>query len=452
MLVAGDRAGRLPAGRAGGDRARCRRQPVRPRRALPARPRGQELDTGGMIELLLGWLAPLSDRLDRGPAGRGRPAGLRRLHPAGAGPLPRRRRRLPGHRRRRACAGGRPQRGLQRRAAQAQPARHADRDQGRLGRGARSYGMAGIVSARSGESEDVTIVHLAVGWGADQLKVGSFSRSERMAKWNEGLRIEEALGERARFAGREALAAARVLSEGDCDAHCNCIMTTDLIALAPAWKPADEPRLWRKLVRVAARITFADSLVAAWYCAMDPATPMHVRGIMLAALAYFLLPLDAVPDIWSGSASPTTPPSSRPCSARSPATSRPSIAPRPPSDWTTAALRAPVSSLPAFVTFRTSRRPTRPSTSFAVAGWLRRMRMACSAARAMRAMGGVPLADELSAPGAPGISGDGLARRPAAHDHRRHGDDRLGRRRRAGLSRHRPGAVRVPDAGRAPAC
>ena len=51
-----------------------------------------------------------------------------------------------------------------------------------------------IVSARSGETEDVTIVHLAVGWGAHMLKVGSFTRSERMAKWNEGLRIAEALG------------------------------------------------------------------------------------------------------------------------------------------------------------------------------------------------------------------------------------------------------------------
>ena len=71
---------------------------------------------------------------------------------------------------------------------------------------AREVGMGGIVSARSGESEDVTIVHLAVGWGVPELKVGSFSRSERMAKWNEGLRIEEALGDRARFAGRAALA------------------------------------------------------------------------------------------------------------------------------------------------------------------------------------------------------------------------------------------------------
>jgi enolase len=62
-----------------------------------------------------------------------------------------------------------------------------------------------IVSARSGETEDVTIVHLAIGWNAGQLKVGSFARSERMAKWNEALRIEEALGATASFAGKSAL-------------------------------------------------------------------------------------------------------------------------------------------------------------------------------------------------------------------------------------------------------
>jgi enolase len=70
---------------------------------------------------------------------------------------------------------------------------------------AKSVGYAGIVSARSGETEDVTIVHLAIGWGAGQLKVGSFARSERMAKWNEALRIEEALGGLARFAGGSML-------------------------------------------------------------------------------------------------------------------------------------------------------------------------------------------------------------------------------------------------------
>jgi enolase len=69
----------------------------------------------------------------------------------------------------------------------------------------REAGFGTVVSARSGESEDVTIVHLAVGWDAGQLKVGSFARSERMAKWNEGLRIEEDLGPAARFAGSGAL-------------------------------------------------------------------------------------------------------------------------------------------------------------------------------------------------------------------------------------------------------
>jgi enolase len=60
-------------------------------------------------------------------------------------------------------------------------------------------GWAAVVSARSGETEDVTIAHLAVGWGVGQLKVGSFARSERTAKWNEVLRIEESLGPSAAF-------------------------------------------------------------------------------------------------------------------------------------------------------------------------------------------------------------------------------------------------------------
>ena len=65
---------------------------------------------------------------------------------------------------------------------------------------AKAAGWGTIVSARSGETEDTTIAHLAVGWNAGQLKVGSFARSERMAKWNEVLRIEEALGDQAVFA------------------------------------------------------------------------------------------------------------------------------------------------------------------------------------------------------------------------------------------------------------
>jgi enolase len=70
---------------------------------------------------------------------------------------------------------------------------------------AKRHGFGTIVSARSGETEDVAIVHLAIGWNAGQLKVGSFARSERMAKWNEALRIEEGLGAAARFAGMGAL-------------------------------------------------------------------------------------------------------------------------------------------------------------------------------------------------------------------------------------------------------
>ncbi len=72
-------------------------------------------------------------------------------------------------------------------------------------RAARDAGWNAIVSARSGESEDVTIVHLAVGWGVRQIKVGSLTRSERTAKWNETLRIEETLGSKARFAGADAI-------------------------------------------------------------------------------------------------------------------------------------------------------------------------------------------------------------------------------------------------------
>ena len=66
---------------------------------------------------------------------------------------------------------------------------------------AQELGYSAIVSARSGETEDTTIVDLAIGWNVGQLKVGSFARSERMVKWNHALRIEEQLGAQARFAG-----------------------------------------------------------------------------------------------------------------------------------------------------------------------------------------------------------------------------------------------------------
>lgn len=70
---------------------------------------------------------------------------------------------------------------------------------------ARAHGFGTIVSARSGETEDISISHLSVGLGAGQLKVGSITRSERMAKWNECLRIGDALGGDA-FVGGAPLA------------------------------------------------------------------------------------------------------------------------------------------------------------------------------------------------------------------------------------------------------
>ena len=71
---------------------------------------------------------------------------------------------------------------------------------------AKAAGYGTIVSARSGETEDVSISHMAVGFDAGQLKVGSFTRSERMAKWNECLRIGDEIGQDRFVAGRPLLA------------------------------------------------------------------------------------------------------------------------------------------------------------------------------------------------------------------------------------------------------
>ncbi len=68
------------------------------------------------------------------------------------------------------------------------------------------FGYRSIISHRSGETEDSTIADLAVATGCGQIKTGSLSRSDRMAKYNQLLRIEEELGSAARFAGRDALA------------------------------------------------------------------------------------------------------------------------------------------------------------------------------------------------------------------------------------------------------
>ena len=70
---------------------------------------------------------------------------------------------------------------------------------------ARRNAYTAVISHRSGETEDTFIADLAVATGAGQIKTGSASRTDRIAKYNQLLRIEEELGEGARFLGLEAL-------------------------------------------------------------------------------------------------------------------------------------------------------------------------------------------------------------------------------------------------------
>ncbi|MCC6272412.1 MAG: phosphopyruvate hydratase, partial [Deltaproteobacteria bacterium] len=74
---------------------------------------------------------------------------------------------------------------------------------------AKRAGFAAVISHRSGETEDSTIADLAVGTNAGQIKTGSLSRSDRTAKYNQLLRIEERLGGKARYLGAQVLAGRR---------------------------------------------------------------------------------------------------------------------------------------------------------------------------------------------------------------------------------------------------
>jgi len=75
-------------------------------------------------------------------------------------------------------------------------------------------------------------------------------------------------------------------------------------ALVPAVQKVNEMRVrkgfWPKMRRTAARIPFAQQAVAAWYATQDPKTPLAAKGIMLGALAYFVMPVDAIPDVFVG--------------------------------------------------------------------------------------------------------------------------------------------------------
>jgi uncharacterized membrane protein YkvA (DUF1232 family) len=67
--------------------------------------------------------------------------------------------------------------------------------------------------------------------------------------------------------------------------------------LPVTYQPPDEQRFWRKVRRVLVRVPFAEDLLAAYFCAIDRDTPTYVRGILLGAVAYFVLPADMIPDL-----------------------------------------------------------------------------------------------------------------------------------------------------------
>jgi uncharacterized membrane protein YkvA (DUF1232 family) len=75
-------------------------------------------------------------------------------------------------------------------------------------------------------------------------------------------------------------------------------------ALVPATVKVNEQRVargfWPKIRKVAAKVPFASEALSVWYCARDPATPTRAKAMATAALAYFVLPTDAIPDVLAG--------------------------------------------------------------------------------------------------------------------------------------------------------
>jgi enolase len=130
-----------------------------------------------------GWKASPTSSAARSPAGRRRPVRHQPEAPR-AGYQGRRGQRDPG---------------------QGEPDRHADRDARSGLYGAQRRATVAVMSHRSGETEDATIADLAVATNCGQIKTGSLSRSDRLAKYNQLLRIEEQLGTQARYAGTSIL-------------------------------------------------------------------------------------------------------------------------------------------------------------------------------------------------------------------------------------------------------
>jgi len=74
-------------------------------------------------------------------------------------------------------------------------------------------------------------------------------------------------------------------------------------ARAAFWRPEDDDdsalrrSFWRKLRGIPGRLPFAEDLLAAYYCAFDRDTPLQVKATLVGAIAYFVLPIDAIPDV-----------------------------------------------------------------------------------------------------------------------------------------------------------
>ena len=85
-------------------------------------------------------------------------------------------------------------------------------------------------------------------------------------------------------------------------------------------------RFWQKLRALAARLPFAEDLIAAHYCAFDRQTPLHVKAALIGALAYFVLPADVVPDVCWPAPSNLSPRTSPRITAKPPGRSSPACA------------------------------------------------------------------------------------------------------------------------------
>jgi uncharacterized membrane protein YkvA (DUF1232 family) len=77
-------------------------------------------------------------------------------------------------------------------------------------------------------------------------------------------------------------------------------MTNQLPAVITRNERTVERDFWKKLLKVAGQIPFAEEAAAAYFCAIDPATPRRVKGMLFAALAYFVAPIDVIPDFIAG--------------------------------------------------------------------------------------------------------------------------------------------------------